>query len=122
MTGFRKDATLANPMTSVWSRSVARGASALLLTALALAASPARAADAIKGGQLYGMHCAACHGPAGISVMPGAPDFARQERLLQPDLALLANIRAGKNAMPAFQAILRDNDILDIIAFIRTLR
>ena len=58
---------------------------------------------------------------SGISVMPGAPNFARGERLLQPDLMLLATIKAGKNVMPSFQGILSDNDILNVIAYIRTL-
>jgi len=79
------------------------------------------AADIIKGGNLYAAHCAACHGASGVSVMPGAPSFARNERLLQPDMTLLATIKAGKNIMPSFQGILSDRDILDIIAHLRTL-
>lgn len=79
------------------------------------------AADMIKGGKLYAAHCAACHGASGVSVMPGAPNFARSERLLQPDLALLATVKAGKNVMPAFQGVLSDHDILDVIAYLRTL-
>lgn len=79
------------------------------------------AADMIKGGNLYAVHCAACHGASGISVMPGTPSFARNEGLLQPDLTLLAAIKAGKNVMPAFQGVLSDRDILDVIAYLRTL-
>ncbi len=92
-----------------------------LLAALVLAA-PAQAADVFKGRQAYAMHCAACHGPAGVSVMPNAPSFARGERLMQPDAALLASIRAGRNAMPAFAGILADREILNVVAFLRTLR
>ena len=87
-----------------------------------IAVVPARAADVIKGSQIYAKHCAACHGPSGISVMPGAPHLARGERLLQPDLTLLASFKAGKNAMPAYLGILSDREILDVIAFSRTLR
>lgn len=79
------------------------------------------AADMIKGGNLYATHCAACHGASGVSVIPGAPSFARSEGLLQSDLALLASIKAGKNVMPAFQGMLSDRDILDVIAYLRTL-
>jgi cytochrome c6 len=84
--------------------------------------APAFAADVIKGAQVYARHCAACHGPNGISVMPGAPHLARGERLMQSDLSLLASFKAGKNAMPAYVGILTDREILDVIAYSRTLR
>jgi cytochrome c6 len=84
--------------------------------------APAGAADVGKGAQLYARHCVSCHGPSGISVMPGAPHLARGERMSQPDMALLASLKAGKNAMPAYLGILSDRDILDVIAYSRTLR
>lgn len=79
------------------------------------------AADIVKGGNFYAAQCAACHGATGVSIMPGAPSFARSESLLQPDLALLAAIKAGKNIMPSFQGVLSDRDILDVVAYLRTL-
>ncbi len=98
----------------------ALAAAALVL--LALAASGIRAADIGRGGQTYALHCAGCHGPAGQGVMPGAPRFNRGERLLQSDLALLGTVKKGKNAMPAFMGVLRDREILDVIAYVRTLQ
>ena len=95
-----------------------------LLAPLALAlwsSGASHAADMIKGGNLYATHCAACHGVSGVSMMPGAPSFARGEGLLQADLALLVAIKSGKNVMPAFQGVLSDRDILDVIAYLRTL-
>ncbi len=88
---------------------------------LALGSGASHAADMIKGGNLYASHCAACHGASGVSVMPGAPGFARNEGLLRPDMMLLTAIKSGKNAMPAFQGILSDQDILNVIAYLRTL-
>jgi len=88
---------------------------------LALGSGASLAADMIKGGNIYASHCAACHGASGVSVMPGAPAFARNEGLLRPDMMLLTSIKSGKNAMPAFQGILSDQDILNVIAFLRTL-
>lgn len=79
------------------------------------------AADTNKGQQLFAANCAICHGQSGRSVMPGAPNFDRGEGLMRPDFTLLASIRAGKNAMPAYQGLLTDRDILDVIAFLRTL-
>lgn len=93
----------------------------LLYAALLLAAGQGRAADPLKGQQIYDAQCAKCHGPRGIPVLVGAPYFSRGERLVQPDLALLEKIKAGRNAMPAFRGVLRDHEILDVIAYIRTL-
>lgn len=90
--------------------------------AAAAVSAPAAAADIFKGRQVYATHCAVCHGPNGVSVMPGAPNLARGERMMQPDAGLLASIRGGRNAMPAYAGILTDRDILDVIAFMRTLR
>lgn len=95
---------------------------ALAGLALLLAGGGVQGADIHKGRQLYATHCAVCHGQSGRSVMPGAPNFDRGEALLRPDFTLLATIRAGKNAMPAFQGILADRDIMDVIVYLRTLR
>lgn len=94
-----------------------------LAAAVALAAaSAAHGADVIKGAQIYRLHCAACHGQGGVSVLPAAPSFARGERLMQPDAALLASVRAGRAAMPGFFGILSDREILDVVAYLRTFR
>jgi len=90
--------------------------------ALALAAQAAVAADMIKGGQIYRMHCASCHGASGVSAMPNAPSFARGERLTQPDQMLLGSIRRGRGAMQGFFGVLSDRDTLDVIAYLRSMR
>ena len=88
---------------------------------LLMTSGTSHAADTNKGQQLFAANCAICHGQSGRSVMPGAPNFDRGEGLMRPDFTLLASIRAGKNAMPAYQGLLADRDILDVIAFLRTL-
>ncbi|MCX8115227.1 MAG: cytochrome c [Burkholderiaceae bacterium] len=92
------------------------------LCAASWAPLDARGADVFRGGELYRRHCAQCHGDDGRPVMPTAPDFTRRERLLQPDPVLLQTVRAGKGAMPGYQGLLRDRDLLDVIAFLRTLQ
>jgi cytochrome c6 len=99
-----------------------RSAVTHVLAALALAAHAAHAADIARGAQVYNTHCASCHGVNGVSVMPTAPNFARSERMLQPDFQLLAAIKAGRAAMPAYNGVLSDRDIYDVIAYMRTLR
>lgn len=88
---------------------------------LALPAVPAGAADIHRGGTLYGIHCAVCHGANGAGVLPGTPNFRRIESLMRPDMQLLLAIRQGKGAMPGYFGILRDSEILDVIAYLRTL-
>jgi mono/diheme cytochrome c family protein len=92
-----------------------------LLAFWLLGASSAAAGDLQRGGELYRLHCAGCHGAQGVSTWPGAPSFARREALLQPDLRLMERIRAGGNAMPAYRGILADRDILSVVAYTRTL-
>jgi cytochrome c6 len=89
---------------------------AMLTTSSAL-----QAADSFKGKQLYTANCAICHGVTGKSAIPGAPNLNRGDGMLRPDFTLLAAIRSGKNAMPAFQGIMTDRDIMDVIAYMRTL-
>lgn len=92
---------------------------ALLLTAIAF---PSFAADLVRGKQIYEVHCLSCHGPSGISFAPGAPSFARGEGLMQPDMMLLQSVKLGKMAQPPFFGILSDQEIMDAIAYARTLR
>lgn len=93
----------------------------LLAALLALAGGSAAAADINKGGTLYATHCAACHGANGSPVLPGTPDFRRLESLMKPDMQLLTVIRNGKGVMPGYFGVLRDREILDVVAFLRTL-
>ena len=88
---------------------------------LACVAAPPGAADIAKGGQVYATHCAICHGASGNPVMPGAPNFRRMESLMRPDMQLLTSIKKGKGGMPGFFGILRDQEILDVVAYLRTL-
>lgn len=95
---------------------------ALLAAMAAGSAGTATAANFVQGQQLYQMHCAACHGARGEGVMPEAPKFRMGERLDQPDMVLMQSVRSGKKAMPPFFGILQDGQILDVLAYVRTLR
>lgn len=82
---------------------------------------PAGAADVQRGNSLYSTHCAVCHGSNGTPVIPGAPNFRRMEGLMRPDMQLMTAIRSGKGAMPGYFGVLRDREILDVVAYLRTL-
>ena len=88
---------------------------ALLTPTLAMAAST------IEGKNIYDRNCAMCHGAQGISVMASAPSFKRGQGLFKSDFTLMEHIKKGKNACPAFIGILRDQQIFDVIAYLRTL-
>jgi cytochrome c6 len=94
---------------------------ACLFVILALTSNLTQASEAKKGKELYNMYCADCHGASGISVMPDAPNFAKNEGLIKSDFELYDAISKGNNAMPLYQGILNDQEILDVIAYIRTL-
>ena len=84
-------------------------------------AAPVRGADIERGAEVYQKHCARCHGASGKSTWPTAPNLARREGLMQGDAALLATLRKGRGAKPGYQGILTDADILNVIAYARTL-
>jgi cytochrome c6 len=84
--------------------------------------SLAGAANLANGNHVFQKHCANCHGPRGLSVNPGVPNFARNEGLTQPDMMLLQMVKTGRKGQPPFFGILSDQDILDALAFSRTLR
>lgn len=98
-----------------------RGRSSVLVGLLATVGL-AQAADLNQGGDIYRQHCAQCHGASGRPVLPSAPDLSRPTALMKSDLALLASIRQGRGGMPAYQAQFRDRELLDIVAYLRTLR
>ena len=87
-----------------------------------VAATSAWAADPQRGGDLYAHHCAGCHGARGRPELAGAPDFTRPGALMKSDLAIAATLRQGRGAMPAYGGLLRERDLLDLVAHLRTLR
>jgi len=82
------------------------------------------AADVFNGERIYSRLCIGCHGSdgGGQAAIPGAPNFARGQTLMQPDSALLRTMRNGKNAMPAYLGVLDNYEMLDVIAYLRTIR
>jgi cytochrome c6 len=93
----------------------------LLAAAVGLTTVPAEAADMFSGRRTYERHCAGCHGANGRSTVPGTPHFSQGEGLLRSDYDLLRIIKKGRDLMPAYATIMRDKDILDVIAYIRSL-
>lgn len=78
------------------------------------------ASDVRNGKKIYQLHCQMCHGMNGNSSMAGAASFKRGEGLFQSDHSLLQRILNGDKVCPAYRGILSEQDIFDVIAYIRT--
>jgi mono/diheme cytochrome c family protein len=96
--------------------------SALALVLLLGASGAAFAADPTKGRVIYMTHCQNCHGANGVGQLPGMPDFSRGESLFRPDIELVRAILAGRGMMPAYRGMFTEEELLDVVAFLRTLR
>ena len=78
------------------------------------------AADTREGWQIYEVNCAMCHGNQGISVMVNAPSFKRGEGLFQSDFVISEHVKRGKNACPSYVGMFSDQQILNVIAYLRS--
>ena len=97
------------------------GIAAAALLALGLM-STVNAADYFNGREVYELRCQGCHGIDGASPAPGSPDFSRGDSMHKTDAELFKQIRGGGGAMPAFRGILSDDEIRDVIAYVRSLQ
>lgn len=97
--------------------------------------APAGKGDPVKGEQLFVVTCAACHGPKGEGVQGLGKDMTASPFIAsQTDEQLLEFIKKGRDtsdpanttgvAMPpkGGNPALTDEQLLDIIAYIRTLQ
>ena len=94
---------------------------AFYIVMLMLLSLNVNASSTFEGQKIYQRYCVMCHGSNGISTMPNAASFKRGEGLFNSDLTLLQRIKSGKNACPAYIGLLKDQEIFDVIAYLRTL-
>lgn len=73
----------------------------------------------VKGKEIYHERCSICHGIDGVPILPGAPNFAKGERMDKPDSELLQTIRHGKNMMPAWKENLTEEEMREVLAYAR---
>ena len=78
------------------------------------------AADFFNGKSVYTKYCQSCHGTNGSGMIGGAPNFNRGQGLMKPDFDLYRTIVNGRNAMPAFRGVLKEEEFYDVIAYIRS--
>jgi len=78
-----------------------------------------------RGGKLFKTHCALCHGekgkgdgPAGAGLTPRPADLT-QMAAHHPDGDLAWKIATGRGAMPGWKPALTENQIWDLVNFIK---
>lgn len=86
-----------------------------------VAARPARATDFMAGADLYRVHCFQCHGPSGAGEFPGTVSFARGG-LLRTDREIVLALQRGSAGMPSYFGILTEQQLYDLVSFLRTLQ
>jgi mono/diheme cytochrome c family protein len=81
-----------------------------------------------KGKKLYGYDCAMCHGATGdgkgdmATDMKNVPDFTKPDALKdRPDGELFYVIRHGKGEMPPEGDRAKDDDIWNLVNYVRSL-
>jgi len=79
------------------------------------------AGDPAKGRGIYATRCSGCHGPNGVPTLADIPNFTLGQGMMKPDHEIMAFVKKGKTVMPGFEGVLKDEEILDVIAHIRTL-
>ena len=97
--------------------------SAILLCTFAVACACAEQ----KAASVYKTNCIACHGATGEADTPAgkalnATSFSTPDSLNKSDAELVAIIKNGKDKMPPWSEVLTDEQVKDVIAYIRTLK
>lgn len=83
-------------------------------------AAKAKAADPVR--ELFQRNCAACHGHEGEGKQVGTlkvPALREGRPASDPDERLLAQIQDGGGGMPPFKYSLTDEQIRDLVRFVR---
>lgn len=95
--------------------------------ALSVAAASVYGLAQGPGADTYKAKCQMCHGAAGMGDTPAgktmkAVPFNDPAIVHKSDADLIASTTNGKGKMPAYKGKLSDNEIKDVIAYIRTLQ
>lgn len=112
---------------SWWSRAMVGGLFALSGLWLLFAGS-GEAADLARGEKIYKMMCLKCHGESGKGDGPKAKELSKKPAnytnpdffKTRSDADLKKTVIEGKEPMPSFRARLKDKDVDDVIAYIKT--
>lgn len=74
-----------------------------------------------KAKKNYERYCAGCHGFNGMSINPDAPNLRMNEGLLQADFQIVEKLKAGSAKKPPMRGLLSDQELQQIVTYIRTI-
>ena len=80
----------------------------------------AYAGNPMVGAGLYSAHCVKCHGGNGRATMAGTPDLIVHQLISKSNHQLISTIKNGKGIMPAYQGLLTEQQLDDILAYLKT--
>jgi cytochrome c6 len=111
-------------------RNIGRACSVAVVLGVALAVIGFNLASVHAQGtpeSLYKAKCAMCHGPDGKGDTPagkkmGARDFHSPEVVKETDTELFDITKKGKGKMPAYDKKLTDDQIKELVKYIRSLK
>jgi len=101
-----------------------RSLRSVLLGALLISLALSNIAFAQSGADVFKTKCAACHGPDGKKEMPamGVKSLASPDIQKKSDDELIASVSKGKGKMPAYAGKLTDDQIKQVVAYVKTLK
>ena len=96
----------------------------VLLAALVISLLFSNIAFAQSGADVYKTKCAMCHGPDGKKENPGmgVKPLTSPEIQKMSDADLVAAVSKGKGKMPGYAGKLTDDQIKQVVAFVKTLK
>jgi mono/diheme cytochrome c family protein len=96
---------------------------AVVVVALAILALPLASFAADTAADVFKSKCAMCHGPDGKGKMAGTKDLGSAEVQKASDADLTATITNGKPPkMPSYKGKLTDDQIKDLVKYVRTFK
>ncbi|HEA26501.1 MAG TPA: cytochrome c [Ectothiorhodospiraceae bacterium] len=94
----------------------------LLFFVLLFPVQIAVARGAASGLDVYQEHCQHCHGDDGSGEMVDIPNLQIGEGMMQADFMLVETMKRGIGIMPAYDGLLSDDEIDNVITYTRTLQ
>jgi mono/diheme cytochrome c family protein len=93
----------------------------IALTALfCLGSAPVSAQDAAAGGVLFKQKCSACHQVTGLGIKGAFPALAGDPFVVGDDKIVAKTVLLGRGGMPSFMPVLTDQQIADILTYVRS--